>query len=384
MIYLNRRATYLGTYGSAESYERYWQLVSQHCTTDAKHPPALKNNEPISVAALVERYLAFADDYYGAENEYLSTIKAAVAPLLQLHASTAVSRFGPKALKLVRAHRINQGRRNQGRRNQGKQSDDAPPTWKPIARVYINKLIRIVVGVFQWGVAEELVPVQVWQALKAVKGLRKGKAVKTRECKRVKPVPSEHVDAVVKVVSPEIAAMIRLQTLTAMRPDEVTVMRPCDLNMSGEVWAYTLGDRSQGGVGHKTDHLEGEGDKFVCLGRRAQQVIKPFLAGCRPGEFLFSPKRAARRRYPRGNGGIKPSERYNDDTYCRAVKRGCERAGVPIWTPNRLRHNRATVIREEFGLEAAQAVLDHRSIGTTQIYAEKQDRLKREVARKIG
>ena len=205
-----------------------------------------------------------------------------------------------------------------------------------------------------------------------------------RECKPIKPVPDRDVEAVLKTVSPEIAAMIRLQTLTAMRPDEATSMRPCDINATGEIWIYTLGDRSQGGLGHKTDHLEDGGDKYVCLGPKAQEIIKPFLANCPPTEFLFSPKRAAARRYPNGNGGLRPKSKYNDDTFCRAVKRACKRAGVPIWTPNRLRHNRATEVRTAFGIEHAQAVLDHRSIETTQIYAERQTHLKREVALKSG
>ncbi len=161
-------------------------------------------------------------------------------------------------------------------------------------------------------------------------------------------------------------------------------MRPCDIDATGEIWIYTLGDRSQGGLGHKTDHLEDGGDKYVCLGPKSQEIIEPFLAGCPPTEFLFSPKRAAERRYPNGNGGLRPKLKYNDDTYCRAVKRACKRAGVPMWTPNRLRHNRATEVRTVFGLEHAQAVLDHRSIETTQIYAERQTHLKREVALKSG
>ena len=227
-------------------------------------------------------------------------------------------------------------------------------------------------------------PETVANALRKLDPIQKGKEGKVKESRPIKPIPIEHIEAVLKVVSSEIAAMIRLQILTAMRPDEVTPMRPCDIDMEGEVWLYTLGDRSHGGMGHKTDHLDDGGDKFVCLGPKAQAVIEPFLASCRPTEFLFSPKKAAERRYPKGNRGLKPKAKYDDDTYCRAVKRGCKRAGVPIWTPNRLRHNRATEIRTVFGLEHAQAVLDHRSIDTTQIYAEKQEHLKQEVARKIG
>ena len=33
--------------------------------------------------------------------------------------------------------------------------------------------------------------------------------------------------------------MIELQRLTGMRPGEVVIMRTCDLERSGDVWAYS-------------------------------------------------------------------------------------------------------------------------------------------------
>ena len=46
------------------------------------------------------------------------------------------------------------------------------------------------------------------------------------------------------------------------------------------------------------------------------------------------------------------------------------RANVPTWSPHRLRHNAATFLRKEFGLEAAQIMLGHKNADATQIYAE--------------
>ncbi len=57
-------------------------------------------------------------------------------------------------------------------------------------------------------------------------------------------------------------------------------------------------------------------------------------------------------------------------SYRRAVERGCLRAGVARWTPHRLRHNAATNIRKEFGLEAAQVILGHSHANITELYAE--------------
>ena len=57
---------------------------------------------------------------------------------------------------------------------------------------------------------------------------------------------------------------------------------------------------------------------------------------------------------------------------------------MPIWGPNRLRHNAATSLRAEFGLEVARAVLGHEKADTTQIYAERDLAKAREVMAAIG
>ncbi len=41
------------------------------------------------------------------------------------------------------------------------------------------------------------------------------------------------------------------------------------------------------------------------------------------------------------------------------------------WHPHQLRHNYATNVRREFGLEAAQVLLGHTKADVTQIYAER-------------
>jgi integrase len=43
---------------------------------------------------------------------------------------------------------------------------------------------------------------------------------------------------------------------------------------------------------------------------------------------------------------------------------------VPPWHPHQLRHNAATWLRREFGLETARVVLGHASADVTEGYAE--------------
>jgi site-specific recombinase XerC len=54
------------------------------------------------------------------------------------------------------------------------------------------------------------------------------------------------------------------------------------------------------------------------------------------------------------------------------------------WHPNRLRHSAATLIRQQFGLEAAQVALGHASADVSQIYAERDFALAMQVMQKIG
>jgi integrase len=66
-----------------------------------------------------------------------------------------------------------------------------------------------------------------------------------------------------------------------------------------------------------------------------------------------------------------PGQRYTRDSYRRAIRQACLKAGIPIWHPNQLRHAAATLIRARYGLEAAQAILGHAKADVTQVYAER-------------
>ena len=84
---------------------------------------------------------------------------------------------------------------------------------------------------------------------------------------------------------------------------------------------------------------------------------------------------ATRRGDAKGSDVQSLRECYDTNSYRRAIARGCEAAEIPSWSPNQLRHSAATRIRKEMGIEVAQAVLGHRQLETTQVYAEvNQDR----------
>ena len=276
----------------------------------------------------------------------------------------------------------------------------------------INKRIGQIKRLFRWAVAEELVPPAVYHGLQAVAGLCLGRT-SARETEPVRPVPDLYVAAVLPFVSPHVAAMIKVQRLSGMRPGEVTVMRSCDIDMTGDVWIYEPFDHKNRWRGHRSQ---------IPLGPEVQRILRAFLDR-EPKSFLFSPREAeawrlenrpsyhGRKRmtpvYPsetRRREKSKESrwqrrqrrqpkrakrERYDRDSYRRAINYGLRKAEkfgfmIPHWHPHQLRHSRATEVRRKFGIEAAQVALGHARANITEVYAEKNLDQARQIARDMG
>jgi integrase len=259
-----------------------------------------------------------------------------------------------------------------------------------ICRKRINQHVTRIRQMLKWGVERELVRETTWRALCAVQGLRVGEAVETEP---VKPVPEDHISAVEPHVTPQIWGMISFQLWTGCRPGEACLIRGVDISMKGDIWEYRP-------ESHKTEHHERE--RVIFLGPHAQQIIQPWLRSDL-NAYLFSPREARKwhlaRRAENRKTPMTPSQRkrvrkkhptrapgkhYTTIAYDHAVSRACERAGVPGWAPNQIRHNAGTRIRSEFGVEAARIILGHASAVTTEIYAEIDREQAREIMRKLG
>ncbi len=231
--------------------------------------------------------------------------------------------------------------------------------------------------IFKWGVEYEFVAPGVLQGLQSVAPLKQGRS-EARETSRVTPVSQAHIDAVTARVTRPVKAMIELQLVTGMRPGEVVLLRTCDIDMSGKIWEYRPGS-------YKTEHHGIE--RIIFLGPHAQEIVRPFLKTDLTA-YVFSPRDAvldARKKLDPKQGRSQrtlrirgyrrcPSNRYTRGSYQTAIYKACVKAEIPAWGPNRLRHNAATFLRKEFGLDAARVILGHTSAAVTEIYAE-QDRL---------
>jgi integrase len=184
-----------------------------------------------------------------------------------------------------------------------------------------------------------------------------------------------------------------------MRSGELCQIRPCDLDTGGETWVFRPAH-------HKTAHL-GQ-PRMVRIGPRARHYLEPLLPPDLTA-YVFSPRRARAERYAakraRRKSKVQPSQicrakkrpkrapgaRYTTGSYYSAVLYGIEqarKAGALAedtrWHPHQLRHNHATAVRRQFGLDAARAVLGQRSLAIADTYAEIDAALAAKVAREIG
>jgi len=132
-----------------------------------------------------------------------------------------------------------------------------------LAQQTINGRIRRIKQVFDWGVSEELVSVNVTQALKTVHGLRVGKtAARAPEPKG--PVCETAVDAIKPFVTKPVWGMIQFMLFTGCRPSECCRMKWSENDTSKPVWMYCPKH-------HKTAH---KGKKrIIVIGPHAQRAL---------------------------------------------------------------------------------------------------------------
>lgn len=372
VVTLNGRDCYLGEFNSAESRLEYDRLIAEWLAHGRQLPDAVPCGG-LSVAELLAAYLRFAEGYYSQDGKPTSeytAMKDALRPVRELYSRISVREFGPIALKAARQRMVDQG----------------------LCRRHLNHRVNRIRRVFKWGVENELVPPDVLHGLQAVSPLKRGRTT-ARESDPVRHVPDEHVLPVLALVSRQVAAMIQLQLHTGMRPGEVVLMRPGDVDQVDSVWIYRPHR-------HKTEYRGL--DREVFLGPRAQEILRPWLnrgAEC----YCFSPTEAEEERNLRRRQNRKtpmtPSQtartrrtaprrakrdRYDRDSYRRAIEYAIEKAKVPHWHPHQLRHSCATRVRREHGLDVAQVILGHQSADVTQVYAEVNRKKAADVIAQIG
>lgn len=418
VVRLSGQDFYLGPWGTKVARREYDRVVAEWLA-NGRHAPVPAETE-LTITEVMARYLDHVDAYYrgpdGTPTSEPEKIKAAMRPLRRLYGHTPAARFGPLSLKAVQQAMVDLG-------------------W---CRKYINQSINILRRMFKWAVENELLPGSVHHALQTVSPLKTGRSA-AQESKPVKPVPDALILPVLAHVPRPVEAIIRLQRLTGMRPGEAVRMRGVDIDTTGRLWLYQP-------PRHKTAHHGHQ--RTIYLGPQARKIVEQFLkpdptaflfspadaeaerraalharretppsCGNRPG--------TNRRRKPKRAAG----DHYTVNSYAQAVRRACDLA-FPLpeplrrprlpredgkngtrwataaewkerlgdagwaqcqqwleehrWHPNQIRHTAGTELRKEYGLEAAQVILGHKTLTVTQVYAEKNVEAAMRIMAQVG
>ncbi|MHC4999104.1 MAG: tyrosine-type recombinase/integrase [Planctomycetota bacterium] len=370
--------------------------VAVECAREMLQQHLFKKDIPFqgevhTIPDLVRAYMAFAKEYYvdstGETTVEVGNIAYTMKVLLDCFPALAVDEFGPLRLKTVREAMIDKN-------------------W---CRTQINRRVGVIRRMFKWAVSEQIVSPVILHGLQAVTALKRGRT-RAKESKGVKPVDEKDVYAILPHTTPVVAAMIELQLLTGMRPTEMCLLRPCDLDRSEAVWHYYPEK-------HKNQYRNIE--RIVAIGPRGQELLTPYLLRAEDA-YCFSPveaekqrrqKLTAQRKTPLSYGNRVGTNRkddlkrttgdqYDSKSYRRAVQyaiAACNKARrakakaagvkpdiVPKWTPYQMRHTTATKVRKEMGYECAGATLGHTNMSATAIYAERNQGLADEAAKRFG
>jgi integrase len=378
VAYFKGKIHYFGLHGTAEALTAYNRFCAELQANPTFSPPS--EEKRVTVRELAVAFLDHANA--NTDPTTYSFYRIIVLDFLdKLYGDdTPVEEFTPRCLKLVREEMVRSQR---------------------FCRNIVNRSIKGIISIFAWGVENELVLETTWRALKAVKPLQEG-SPGTFDHDERESVPDDVILRTLPFMPPTLRAMVQLQRLLGMRPNEIFKMRVGDIDRTrgNGLWYYVPGS-------YKTSRFVG---KIVFpLGKPEQELITPYLVGKASDAAVFSPRtamaernavRSANRKTKLSPSHIakakkraeKPSpyaEFYNRDSYRRAIAFAIKKGNrqlpddqkIPHWFPYQVRHQAATAIEEEHGLDAAQSQLGHKTANQTKRYSHAQLTRREKLAR---
>lgn len=314
----------------------------------------------LTVADVLADYLVFAETIY--TPSCMENVKRALRLVIERFASLPVRAFKVASLQQVQEELAD----------------------SQICRSTVRARINTIRRAFRWCESRRLVPAGTWEHLRSLEHVRPGRTRAT-ESKLVEAVTWSMVEPVLPFLSTPLRAAVLLQWYSGMRPGEVCSLTGAQLDRTGPVWIYR--PKQHKGV------WKGR-ERIVRIGPRAQKVLRPLLK-LDPEAAILSPRDAIaeqkavkaatrktrvqpsqrlRAQRAAANPKLEVDEFYDANTYRRAVHRACDQAaGVPRWSPHRLRHACATRLFEAGDYEAARAVLGHSRLDMTRHYAKLAD-----------
>lgn len=356
-VRVNGKRIYLGPYGSPEAGQRYARIIAELA---ADVVPAVQSAGEDTLDTLAITFLDFAKKEYG-RSDY-GNYRTALRILLEIYSGEPIKSFTPKCFRVLQ-HRFTQQKK---------------PNGEPYSRQFCNRLAKFIRTIFNWGVGMELCSPETPNALKYVPPLKEGRCglpeTETRD-----EVSEDVICKTLPFLLPIHQVMIEIQYLSGARPSEITSLIPGDIDKTDDIWIVRPGQFKTKWKGKK---------RFICLGKRAQGLLGPYLKGKASDEFVFTPatallekaaRDAAMRKIP-----ITPSQRkrheermknpkrrvknrYTTGSYGKMLKRAIERANrilppaeqIPEWTLYQLRHANVSDLVENESVDVARAVSGH-------------------------
>lgn len=349
-----RPSRYFGVYGTVEARAAYAAFAAAWRADGGQAPPA--EGVELTVAELITRFCGWADTHYIKDGRPTSEgyiYRAACDQLLERFGAVAAAAFKPRMLRALRELWVGAG----------------------LARDTVNRYAARVVRVFGWAAGQELVPAAVPAALREVEPLAAGRSA-AHDPEPVEAVPWDTVEKTFPHLHADQArarvlrGMIELQTASGMRPGEVCELTADAIDRTAEPWVYRPGS------GGKSRHRGKR--RTVYLGPLARAILAPFLTGP-PDRRVFG--------WPfRGAAGANRWTAVSRVEYARHVEAAARRAGVEPWTPNQLRHRRATDVHRRYESDAAAAAaLGNSPEVARQVYVDSPgERTARAIAEQMG
>lgn len=274
--------------------------------------------------------------------------RRACAVLGKLFGTLPVEQFGPKRLTELQRY-LNAQRQVKN------------PEKHRHCRTEINKLVNEVRAVFRHGVAEELVPESLYQALRTVEGLG------ASEGGEGKPRTAVAVDVFLETVEHVHAPLddvLRLMWLTGARSEEILNLKPGMVDTGDpEVWTVDYAH-------HKTAHRGKK--RWISFQGQAKDILARHMLRAEDA-FCFAPSRnATKDHYVHGqlNQAVKYALKKANRIRAREGKKP-----LPRWTPTFTRHSFATRVADSG--TSPQLLLGHSNEAMTRHYVENsQDRAK--------
>jgi integrase len=329
-VTLRSRMHYLGRAHSPESWRAYHAAIASYLKGE---PPERRSRTKVAaaltVAELTERWYLAERERFGPRHQRTYEAGYASKELIRQHATASVCEFGPRAFKAIRDRMVEDGR----------------------SRQWTNRMMNTIRRCFRWGVAEELVPSDRLEALKAVDGLRHGAAPEAPPRQAADP---EAVETALRWLDANgqagAASILRFLRATGCRPGEACQAKWSELNLTGDLPHFVPSK-------HKTARHGIE--RLVPLNADALAAIG---GGMRLGGdgFVFA--------HTRGRP-------FTSNAILLAVRRAIAATGCANWSPYGLRHLAATVALARTGSEAAAAALLGHTPRSTIIQRYSRDRL---------